>query len=135
MIFTWGLRVLSNNVEKDITKLLIDMGIAPNLKGFHYLRRAIGIYIAIAESDPDVLRNIYGIVSAEFNTSRTGAERSMRHAIKAGWKNRDLSLSQKLFGNILADGGDDLPSNQLFISAAGEWIRQRANETPELIRI
>ncbi|MBQ8962060.1 MAG: sporulation initiation factor Spo0A C-terminal domain-containing protein [Ruminococcus sp.] len=120
--------MLSKDIEKEITDLLMILGIAPNLKGFHYLRKAIGTYVLAVENDLDVLRNIYDTVALEFDSTRAGAERSMRHAIISGWKRRDRKFASEIFGNCLDYKEDEFPSNQLFVSATGEWIKQHCAE-------
>ena len=114
---------MSNNIENRITRLLMELGVAPNVKGFHYLRRGIAMYISAVDEDPEIVRSIYGMVAEEFGTNRSSVERAMRHAVQTGWSRRCMELSDSVFGYCL-QSSDDVPTNHLFISAAGEWLRK-----------
>lgn len=115
---------MSKNIDKSITETLMLLGVAPNVKGFHYLRKGIQLYVQSVETDPEIVRGVYTAAAEEFGTTRSSVERAIRHAIQSGWSRRSRDLSDQIFGFCL-QSSDDVPTNHLFISAVGEWLRKQ----------
>lgn len=114
---------MSENVDMIVVRVLLRLGVSPNMKGFHYLRRAIIVYISRSEDFGGLTRELYPEVAKHFGATVTSVERAVRHAIHTGWHKRDEQLAAEIFFNVL-QGGLDVPANTLFISAVGEWVRR-----------
>lgn len=61
--------------RKEVENLLLDFGITPNIKGFHYITEAVMQY---AVGKP--IGNIYIDVASVYKTNYSSAERAIRHA-------------------------------------------------------
>lgn len=81
-------------MEKNMQEALIDMGIYPNMCGFHYICKAIP---HILEDKTAKVGYIYAVVAKEFGITWAGVERSIRTAIYG--INKD-SESYKKYINI-----------------------------------
>ena len=101
-----------NNSSNKINKLLLDLGIAPNLTGFKYLVEAISIKVQNSDANAT---DIYYQIAENHNTTFTRVERGIRHAIEKAWNNGNHDLQSKLFGYSL-NSAKGKPENTLFIA-------------------
>lgn len=100
-----------------ITKLLIELGIKPNLKGFNYLKEAIYLHSVI----------IYTVITDKCCASAKNVERSIRTSIEAVWYRNTLNRSHKLFESAYINA-DYPPSNTIFIATMSEIIKLTFNK-------
>lgn len=100
-----------------ITKLLIELGIKPNLKGFNYLKEAIYLHSVI----------IYTVITDKYCASAKNVERSIRTSIEAVWYRNTLNRSHKLFESAYINA-DYPPSNTIFIATMSEIIKLTFNK-------
>lgn len=100
-----------------ITKLLIELGIKPNLKGFNYLKEAIYLHSVI----------IYTVIADKYCASAKNVERSIRTSIEAVWYRNTLNRSHKLFESAYINA-DYPPSNTIFIATMSEIIKLTFNK-------
>lgn len=64
--------------EKIATRMILQMGIQANLKGYSYLRKAI----ALAAQNPELQCNqLYGIIAEIYGVKPKSVERAIRYAI------------------------------------------------------
>ena len=75
-------KLLCNDVPKtkEISKLLINLGIKPNLKGFDYLKYAFENKL---DTKKGITKVIYPIIAQAFDTTPSRVERALRHAIES----------------------------------------------------
>ena len=111
-----------NNMEHKIINSLLQLGISPSIKGFHYLINAITLYINSNMSISSFSGDIYPKLAEIYKTSSGSVERAVRHAINSGWSRHDPQFSSSIFGNSLCCESES-PTNAVFISAVAEWIR------------
>lgn len=100
-----------------ITKLLIELGIKPNLKGFNYLKEAIYLHSVI----------IYTVITDKCCASAKNVERSIRTSIEAVWYRNTLNRSHKLFESAYINA-DYPPNNTIFIATMSEIIKLTFNK-------
>lgn len=98
-----------NNIEK----ILLNMGITPNIDGFNYLNRAIEICI---ESHSDKKQRpyycaMYMQIGKEFNKSPSSVERAMRHGL-----NKARKAATKTFREMFVYDEDQFDSMKVTIS-------------------
>lgn len=83
-------------MKKEITNFLLENGISPRLKGFHYLRDAIEMTIHNGGMVPAMHKGIYAEIAKKYKTKVLSIERAMRYAVEMC--NNDLcELSNKEF--------------------------------------
>ena len=68
-------------LERYITKIMLDMGVPAHLKGYHYLREAIMISGKDMEAVSSVTKLLYPEVAKRFKTTEQKVERAIRNAI------------------------------------------------------
>ncbi len=107
--------------DSSITKLLHDVGITPNLKGFRYLRTAIGMVITDETIIEAVTKVLYPEIAKIYKTTSVRAERAIRHAIESSWNKDNGALIKRLF---LLPQNAKRPTNSEFIGIAAEYLKE-----------
>lgn len=110
------------DLETQVTKIILDVGIPAHIKGYQYLRT--GIMMAI--SDQDVLNAItkvlYPSIAKKYHTTSSRVERAIRHAIEVAWDRGNIDTLQSLFGySIKTSKGK--PTNSEFIAMISDNLR------------
>ena len=76
---------------------------------------------------PEVLYHmtgeLYPAVARKYNTTASGAERAMRHAVETAWLRGDPQILDFLFGNSI-DPQRGKPANSEFIAQVSGALRQ-----------
>lgn len=104
-----------------ISKLLSVVGISPKLRGYAYLREAVGI---IAENPVmSMTKELYPEIARRCGSTSTQVERCIRNAIQLAWDNRDDRVWLHFFTPD-AQGQLKRPSNAVFISRLADCFRQ-----------
>ncbi len=110
------------SLETQITNILHNLGIPAHIKGFTYLRSAIGMTV----SDPDMInyvtKSLYPSVAKLFNTTTSRVERAIRHAIEVAWDRGDLETLNRYFGYTISRQRGK-PTNSEFIAMIADKLR------------
>lgn len=108
--------------ESQITEILHTLGIPAHIKGFAYLRCAIGMTIA----DPDMInyvtKSLYPSVAKEYGTVTSRVERAIRHAIEVAWDRGDVETLNRYFGYTISRQRGK-PTNSEFIAMISDKLR------------
>jgi len=109
-------------IETQITNILHNLGIPAHIKGFTYLRSAIGMTV----SDPDMInyvtKSLYPGVAKQFATTTSRVERAIRHAIEVAWDRGDLETLNRYFGYTISRQRGK-PTNSEFIAMIADKLR------------
>ena len=113
---------MQENLEKQVTDLLHEIGIPAHIKGYHYLRDSILMVV----DDMDILNAItkilYPTVAKKHQTTASRVERAIRHAIEVAWSRGKLDTLERLFGYTVSNGKGK-PTNSEFIALVADTIR------------
>jgi two-component system response regulator (stage 0 sporulation protein A) len=102
-----------------ITKIIKDLGISANLKGYHYIRYVM----EISQTNKYVtchMMQLYDIIAEKFQDTPANVERAIRHAVQKGWDRGNQELIDELFGNTInAETG--VPTNSEFLATLVDY--------------
>ena len=97
-------RVLSYDLEKDVTDMIHEIGVPAHIKGYQYLREAIMMSV----NEPDMLGSItkvlYPTIAKKYQTTSSRVERAIRHAIEVAWNRGRMETLDNLFGYTINTG-------------------------------
>ena len=104
-----------NFLDRELRRIMVKLGIFPNLKGYDYLMSAI----RIAMRDSTVIKNmtgrLYPTIAKEYDTTKGAVERGIRHAIDvATRRERIRTLNAFLDTEVFPESYK--PTNAEFIS-------------------
>lgn len=109
-------------LERYITKIMLDVGVPAHLKGYHYLREAIVISGKDMETVSSVTKLLYPEIAKRFKTTEQKVERAIRNAIEVSWGRGNLETFEELFG-YSADSGKTRPTNSEYIARIADKVR------------
>ena len=110
---TYNLKKIS--LYGEIAVVLKRLGIAPDINGFHYLRKAIYECYLNPNLLSSITKDIYPMLSTTFDKNESCIERSIRFAIESGWTRGDYEYSSNLFRSCVGYNTAK-PTNSEFIA-------------------
>ena len=107
---------LSDNYDIGrLHKLLLDIGVQPNLYGYSYIVRSIQLIIKDPGYMHYITKGLYIDIAKEFHATPARVERSIRHAINSAFAYGNSDLTNNLFQNCIRPNRK-VPSNSVFLS-------------------
>jgi len=102
-------------IEEKVSRIFINVGIPPHIKGYSFLRE--GVLMAIRE--PEIINNItkklYPKIGEKYSTTASKVERAIRHAIEVAWNRGRIESINSILG-VRAYVGAEKPTNGEFIA-------------------
>lgn len=107
------------SLEEKISRIFINVGIPPHIKGYSFLREGV----KMAVEDPEIINNItkklYPSIGEKYNTSASKVERAIRHAIEVAWNRGRIESINSILG-VRAYIGAEKPTNGEFIALVAD---------------
>ena len=111
-----------DNLQVSITKVLHELGIPSHIKGYQYIREAIGIIFERPETIGGITKELYPELASKFSTTVSRVERAIRHAIEVSWNRGNWDLMEEIFGHSV-DIDKAKPTNSEFIVTIADKLR------------
>ena len=112
-------RIRDVSLEEKISKIFINVGIPPHIKGYSFLREGV----RLAVEDPEIINNItkrlYPTIGEKYSTSASKVERAIRHAIEVAWNRGRIESINNILG-VRAYIGSEKPTNGEFIALVAD---------------
>ena len=109
-------------MTKEISRLLHDLGMPSHIKGYQYIREGI----LLLYNNPDIVggitKELYPEIASRFDTSVSRVERAIRHAIEVSWNRGNLDLMEEVFGHSV-DYDKAKPTNSEFIVTVADKLK------------
>ena len=103
-------------------KLLLAIGVPPNIYGYSYIIRSIELILSNPEYMNYITKGLYIDVAKDFHATPSRVERAIRHAINAAWiNNYDEEFMKTIFQNCIRPN-KKVPSNSVFLSRLYYYI-------------
>ena len=103
-------------------KLLLAIGVPPNVYGYGYIIRSIELILMNPEYMHYITKGLYIDVAKDFHATPTGVERAIRHAINTAWLNNcNEEFIHNMFQNCIRPN-KKVPSNSVFLSRLYYYI-------------
>lgn len=109
-------------LEKYVTKIMLELGVPAHLKGYHYLREAIMVTSKNMELISSITKMLYPSVARKFMTTDQKVERAIRNAIEVSWIRGNVGAFEELFG-YSSSMGKGRPTNSEYIARLADKIR------------
>jgi DNA-binding NarL/FixJ family response regulator len=108
-------------LELRADQLLRRFGLLPNRKSFHYLHRAVCLWVQEGEAYIGITKWIYPAVASYYGVSEAAVERSIRQTIARLWAKQPTEIQRELFPPQ-AIGGRNYPTNGQFVSILARYL-------------
>jgi two-component system response regulator (stage 0 sporulation protein A) len=112
----------NNNTEALITNIIHEIGVPAHIKGYIYLREAIGMVIGNIDLLSAVTKELYPSIAKKYNTTSSRVERAIRHAIEVAWGRGKVDTINSLFGYTI-NNEKGKPTNSEFIAMIADKLR------------
>ena len=117
-----SITINENNLESVITDIIHDIGVPAHIKGYNYLREAIGLCIKDDEFINSITKLLYPTVAKNFSKTSSRVERAIRHAIEVAWNRGREEILTDIFGYTV-DTNKGKPTNGEFIAMISDSIK------------
>lgn len=118
--------VTSPDQRTVIANALLNLGVPTKLKGYIYLREAVGLFAA--NPGQTITKELYSEVGSRCNATVTQVERSIRTAIEIAWAHRD----PQAWGRLFPLSEDGRPTNGEFVSRLAQCLTSQIQPAPEM---
>jgi two-component system response regulator (stage 0 sporulation protein A) len=110
----------SMTLEEAVTEILHNFGMPTRNVGYQYVRTAIVLAVEDRKIINALTKGLYPIIAAQYRSTPSRIERSIRHEISLTWDNAKTEILQKYFG-INAERGRK-PTNGEFIAKLADTL-------------
>jgi two-component system response regulator (stage 0 sporulation protein A) len=110
------------NLESAITQIIHEIGVPAHIKGYHYLREAIGIVFNDVEILGSITKTLYPRIAERFKTTPSRVERAIRHSIEVAWGRGNVEAIRAVFGYTVS-ASKTKPTNSEFIAMIADKLR------------
>ncbi len=109
-------------IKKKITKIIHELGVPSNLKGYNYIREGIMLVYYDPSLSSKITKGLYPLIAEKYTSNESRVERSMRHAIEVSWNRGNWDMMEEIFGySVSIDKAK--PTNSEFIVTIADMLR------------
>lgn len=112
----------SEQLEIDVTRLMLEIGVPAHIKGYQYLRDGIVMAVEDAQVINSITKVLYPCIAKKYETTPSRVERAMRHAIEVAWSRGKVDIFHQVFGYSI-NTGKGKPTNGEFIAMLADRVR------------
>lgn len=109
-------------IDVAITKIIHEIGVPAHIKGYHYLREAIGIVFEDVEILGSITKVLYPRIAERYKTTPSRVERAIRHSIEVAWGRGNMDAIRNVFGYTVSVSKTK-PTNSEFIAMIADRLR------------
>lgn len=106
---------------KQITKMIHDIGVPANIKGYRYLREAIKLAVEDLDRINNMTACIYKPIALTDNSTPKRVRAAIMRAIEIAWDRGDLDILQSFFGYTVSNTKGK-PTNSEFIALLADKL-------------
>jgi len=110
------------DLEKDVTEIIHEVGVPAHIKGYQYLRDAIVMSVKDMDMLNSITKVLYPTIAKKYQTTPSRVERAIRHAIEVAWSRGRMDTLDDMFGYTI-NRGKGKPTNSEFIALITDRIR------------
>jgi len=108
-----------NSLDEKISKIFINVGIPPHIKGYCFLREGVKMAVNCPEIINDITKKLYPMIGEKYQTTASKVERAIRHAIEVAWNRGRIENINNILG-VKAYVGQEKPTNGEFIALVAD---------------
>ncbi len=114
-----SLTVRKPSLDEKISKIFINVGIPPHIKGYTFLREGVKMAVDEPEIINNITKKLYPKIGEKYLTTASKVERAIRHAIEVAWNRGRIESINSILG-VRAYVGAEKPTNGEFIALVAD---------------
>ena len=118
------------DLEREIRKILLELGIPDKRNGHRYAVEAILLTVESEDYLHMLHRKLYPAIAEKFDTTPRMVESGIRRAVEAAWDRGDLKVLEKYFGNTISRYASR-PTTGEFLARMTNEVRYRMKEAKD----
>lgn len=118
--------VRKTSLEEKISRIFINVGIPPHIKGYGYLRESVKLVVKNPNVINHITKELYPQIGEYFDTTASKVERAIRHAIEVAWNRGRIESINQILG-VRAYVGAEKPTNGEFIALIADKMLLEGN--------
>ena len=111
--------VRDTSLDEKISKIFINVGIPPHIKGYSFLREGVKLAVEEPEIINNITKKLYPMIGDKYSTTASKVERAIRHAIEVAWNRGRIESINNILG-VRAYVGAEKPTNGEFIALVAD---------------
>jgi two-component system response regulator (stage 0 sporulation protein A) len=115
-------QLLQNDIERNVTRLIREVGVPAHIKGYQFLRDAIIMVVNDMDAISSITKLLYPAIAKRYNTTSPRVERAIRHAVEVVWERGETDVLKRIFGYTVV-ATMERPSNSEFIATISDTLR------------
>jgi two-component system, response regulator, stage 0 sporulation protein A len=119
-------KLSDEELDRRVTDMLHKLAVAPHLKGYRYLKKAIIDVINDKGMLESITYRVYPSIAEMFSSTPTRVERAIRCSIENAWDRCRVETIEQVFGYTL-DENKGNPSNSEFIAMIADKVMLEKN--------
>lgn len=116
-----------NDINREIRKLMTELGFPPHLKGHRCAVTAIRLAVENEDALDAIVKELYPAVAEVLGTTASRVERAIWHGVECVWDRGDLDVLNHYFGNTVSIHKGK-PTNSEFLATCAGIIRERLED-------
>ena len=117
----------SGDLEKDVTNVLLEIGIPAHIKGYQYIRQGIIMSFHDRSMLQYITKYLYPAIAKKNKTTSSSVERTIRHAIEVAWRRGNMEVLEEILGHTVC-AGKGKPTNSEFLALLTDRFRLEYRE-------
>ena len=113
------------DLERTVTRMMLELGVPAHLKGYHYMRTAILLALEEKETMLNITKSVYPVVAKKYETTQQKVERAIRNAVEVSWCRGNVDYISELFG-YSANAEMGRPTNSEYIARIVDELKLQA---------
>ncbi len=109
--------------ERQVARVLWELSVRANTKGYAFLREAILLTLRDMSLVNAVTKRLYPEIARRFGTTASCVERDIRHAVAAAWERSESETRRRYFGPSPLK-----PANAEFIAMIADSLTLRQKQ-------
>ncbi|MBR2949571.1 MAG: sporulation initiation factor Spo0A C-terminal domain-containing protein [Lachnospiraceae bacterium] len=109
-------------LERYVSKMMLELGIPAHLRGYYYLREAVLLSVEDMELVSSVTKLLYPVIARSHKTTSQRVERAIRNAIEVSWERGNPEVFEDLFG-FSRETQSPRPTNSEYIARIADKVR------------
>ncbi len=114
-------------LERQVTAMLRELGVPAHLKGYPYLRRAVVMTVCDMNLLGAVTKQLYPALAAQYGVTPGSVERAIRSAVEVAWDRCDPETLRGFFAGTVS-GRRGKPTNSEFIALVADTLALRRRQ-------
>ena len=122
------------DLEREVTRIILQIGVPAHIKGFQYLISAILLTVKDRDIIDSATKRLYPSVARKYVTTTSRVEAAIRKAIEISWDRGDVDTLNSYFGYTI-ESNRCRPTSTEFIAMIADHLTVKESDDPMVTNV